>query len=68
MRDMRDKMESRAFGLLQGRVHADVELNKLKDNLKILQAADYKPFEPPVYYFDATTGKLVSSSVGVGTT
>lgn len=68
LRDMRDKMESRAFGLLQGRVHGDVEINKLRDNLRILHAADYTPFEPPVYYFDATTGRLVSSPVGVGTT
>jgi len=68
LRDMRDTMESRAFGLLQGRVHGDTEINKLKDNLVILHAADYAPFEPPVYYFDATTGKLVSSQVGVGDT
>lgn len=68
LRDMRNTMESRAFAMLQGRVYADTEVNKLKGNIKILQATDYRSFEPPTYYFDATTGKLVSSSVGVGTT
>jgi len=68
LRDMRNTMESRAFAMLQGRVYADTEVNKLKGNIKILQTTDYRSFEPPTYYFDATTGKLVSSSVGVGTT
>jgi hypothetical protein len=68
LRDMRNTMESRAFAMLQGRVYGDTEVNKLKANVKILQTTDYRSFEPPTYYFDATTGKLVSSVVGVGTT
>jgi len=68
LRDMRNTMESRAFAMLQGRVYGDTEVNKLKANVKILQTTDYRSFEPPTYYFDATTGKLVSSAVGVGTT
>ena len=58
-------MESRAFGLLQGRVYGNVEVNKLKQNLSILKSTDYTPFEPLSYYFDPNTGKLVSSEVGV---
>ena len=68
LRELRNKMESRAFGMLQGRVYGDVEVNKLKQNLSILKSTDYTPFEPPTYYFDATTGKLVSSVVGIPTT
>ena len=64
LREMRNTMESRAFAMLQGRVYGDVEVNKLKQNLSILKSTDYTPFEPPTYYFDATTGKLVSSKVG----
>jgi hypothetical protein len=68
LRELRNKMESRAFGMLQGRVYGDVEVNKLKQNLSILKSTDYTQFEPPTYYFDATTGKLVSSVVGIPTT
>jgi hypothetical protein len=68
LREMRNTMESRAFAMLQGRVYGDVEVNKLKQNLSILKSTDYTPFEPPTYYFDATTGKLVSSVVGIPTT
>lgn len=68
LREMRNTMETRAFAMLQGRVYADVEVNKLKQNLSILKSTDYTPFEPPTYYFDEKTGKLVSSKVGVVTT
>ena len=68
LREMRNTMESRAFAMLQGRVYGDVEVNKLKQNLSILKSTDYTSFEPPTYYFDATTGKLVSSVVGIPTT
>lgn len=68
LRETRNTMESRAFAMLQGRVYGDVEVNKLKQNLSILKSTDYTPFEPPTYYFDATTGKLVSSKVGIPTT
>ena len=68
LREMRNTMETRAFAMLQGRVYANVEVNKLKQNLSILKSTDYTPFEPPTYYFDETSGKLVSSKVGVVTT
>ena len=68
LREMRNTMETRAFAMLQGRVYANVEVNKLKQNLSILKSTDYTPFEPPTYYFDETSGKLVSSKVGVPTT
>jgi hypothetical protein len=68
LREMRNTMETRAFAMLQGRVYANVEVNKLKQNLSILRSTDYTPFEPPRYYFDETSGKLVSSKVGVPTT
>ena len=65
LREMRNTMETRAFAMLQGRVYANVEVNKLKQNLSILKSTDYTPFEPLSYYFDPNTGKLVSSEVGV---
>ena len=68
LREMRNTMETRAFAMLQGRVYANVEVNKLKQNLSILKSTDYTSFEPPTYYFDETSGKLVSSKVGVVTT
>jgi hypothetical protein len=67
LRSIRDKMEGQAFAILQGRVHADVEINKLKSELAALQATDLKQFEPQTYYFNPDTGKTSSSTVGVGT-
>ena len=67
LRSIRDKMEGQAFSILQGRVHGDVEINKLKKELVDLQATDLKQFEPKTYYFNPDTGKNSSSTVGVGT-
>jgi hypothetical protein len=67
LRSIRDKMEGQAFAVLQGRIHADVEINKLKTELASLQATDLKQFEPETYYFNPDTGKTSSSTVGVGT-
>ncbi|NBP04168.1 MAG: hypothetical protein EBU90_29550, partial [Proteobacteria bacterium] len=49
LRSIRDKMEGQAFSILQGRVHGDVEINKLKKELVDLQATDLKQFEPKTY-------------------
>jgi hypothetical protein len=67
LRSIRDNMEGQAFAVLQGRVHADVEINKLKTELAALRATDLKQFEPETYYFNPDTGKTSSSTVGVGT-
>jgi hypothetical protein len=66
LRSIRDKMEGQAFAVLQGRVHGDVEINKLKAELAELRAKDLKKYEPPTYYFNPDTGKTSSSTVGVG--
>lgn len=60
LREMRNSLESRAFGLLQGKFYAEVEINKLRNNIKELENNDYTDYEPPVYYFDPKTGKLTS--------
>jgi hypothetical protein len=67
LRDLRDKLEGQAFSILQGRIHADVELNKLKQNLTALNATDFTPYEPKSYYFNPDTGKTSTSTVGVAT-
>lgn len=67
LRGLRDKFESQAFAILQGRISANVELNKLKKDLAALQATDLRRFEPTAYYFNPDTGKTSSSTVGVGT-
>ena len=65
LRNVRDKLESRAFAILQGRVSANVEINKLKQDLAALQNTDYNAFEPKSYYFNPDTGKTSTSTVGV---
>lgn len=67
LRGLRDKLESQAFSILQGRISGDVELNKLKQDLAALQATDLRRFEPTAYYFNPDTGKTSSTTVGVGT-
>jgi len=67
LKNLRDKLESRAFAILQGRVSADVDLNKLKQDLSALQSLDLTQFEPSAYYFDSSKGKTSSSTVGVVT-
>lgn len=67
LRGLRDRFESQAFAILQGRVSADVELNKLKQDLEALKSIDLRRFEPTAYYFDPDTGKTSTSTVGVGT-
>ena len=67
LRSVRDKLESRAFAILQGRVSADVDLNKLKQDLSAIQSLDLTQFEPSSYYFDSGKGKTSSSTVGVVT-
>lgn len=67
LRRLRDKFESHAFSILQGRVSADVELNILKQDLAALQTTDLSAFEPTSYYFNPDTGKTSTTTVGVGT-
>jgi len=67
LRSIRDKMEGQAFAVLQGRVHGDVEINKLNTEIAALRSVDLKEFEPQTYYFNPDTGRTSSSTVGVGT-
>jgi len=60
-------MEGQAFAVLQGRVHGDVEINKLNTEIAALRSVDLKEFEPQTYYFNPDTGRTSSSTVGVGT-
>jgi hypothetical protein len=64
LRRLRDKFESQAFAILQGRVFANVEINNLKQDLAALQSVDISQFEPESYYFDKTGGKTSSSTIG----
>lgn len=64
LRDLRDKLEGQAFSILQGRVYADVEVNKLKENLSALNATNFSPYEPGSYYFNPDTGKTSTSQLG----
>ena len=64
LRRLRDKFESQAFAILQGRVFANVEINNLKQDLAALQSVDLSQFEPESYYFDETGGKTSSLTIG----
>jgi len=64
LRSMRDKFESQAFAILQGRISVSVDLNKLRSDLAALQSIDLSQFEPKSYYFDRSTGKTSSSTIG----
>lgn len=67
LRRLRDKFESQAFSILQGRISADIEINVLRQDLSSLESTDLSKFEPDVYYFNPDTGKTSSSTVGIGT-
>jgi hypothetical protein len=49
LRGLRDKMESQAFALLQGKAYCQAEVNRLKSELNILRNTDFRPYEPQVY-------------------
>ena len=49
LRGLRDKMESQAFALLQGKAYCQAEVNRLKNELAILRNTDFGPYEPQVY-------------------
>lgn len=49
LRGLRDKMESQAFALLQGKAYCQAEVNRLRAELEILRNTDFRPYEPQVY-------------------
>jgi len=64
LRTLRDTFESRAFATLQGRLHAEVEINNLKKNIGSLESTDYTPYEPKNYYYNSKNGKFNSFTPG----
>lgn len=65
LRKLRDKLESTAFCLLQGRSSADAEINRIKKDIKSLESIDLTPFEPTK---GISKNKFSGSTVGIATT
>lgn len=49
LRRLRNTMESQAFALLQGKAYCLAEINRLKNDVSILENTDFKPYEPEIY-------------------
>ena len=65
LRLLRDKIESIAFTLLQGRAAADAEIVRLTNAIKVLQNTDFDKYEPVQA---RSANKLSSNTVGIPTT
>lgn len=65
LRGLRDKMESQAFSLLQGKSWAQTEVNKAKNNLKILESTNFTPYEPQIYQ---PSLRFSTTIIGIGIT
>jgi hypothetical protein len=65
LRLLRDKIESIAFTLLQGRAAADAEIVRLTKAIKVLQNTDFDKYEPVQA---RSANKLSSNTVGIPTT
>jgi hypothetical protein len=65
LRGLRDKMESQAFSLLQGKSWAQTEINKAKNNLKILESTNFTPYEPQIY---KPSSRFSTTVIGTGIT
>jgi len=66
LRKLRDKLESEAFAMLQGKVYSEVEVNKLKNDIKTLNNTDFTAYEPKkpnknLKFSSNTTGVATSS-------
>lgn len=65
LRTLRDKLEGEAFSILQGKVYAEVEINRLTNDVRTLNNTDFTPFEPTEY---RSANRFSSNTTGVGTT
>ena len=65
LRLLRDKLESTAFAILQGRSAADAEIVRLTNMIKILEKTDFSQYEPVQ---SRSANKLSSNTVGIPTT
>lgn len=65
LRRLRDKLESNAFSMLQGKVYVESELNRITIDLNTIRNTDFKPFEPTTF---RTQNRFSSSTVGIAST
>lgn len=65
IRRLRDKLESNAFAILQGKVYCEVEINRIRQDLNILRNIDFRPYEPTTF---RSQNRFSSSTVGIATT
>jgi len=64
LRTLRDKLESEAFAMLQGKVYAEVEINRLTNDIATLNDIDFRSFEPTTY---RSANRFSSNTTGVAT-
>jgi hypothetical protein len=67
LRRLRDKLETRAFSLLQARTYCDAEINTIKQNLVSIRNTDFTPYEPPTNLYSPAY-RYSSSTVGFAST
>lgn len=64
LRTLRNKLETEAFSMLQGKVYAEVEKTRIEGDIKTLNNTDFTPYEPVK---PNTNLKFSSNTTGVAT-
>lgn len=67
LRSLRNKLETKAFSLLQARAYCDAEINTIKQNLASIRNTDFTPYEPPTNLYSPAY-RYSSSTVGFAST
>ena len=64
-RRLRDKLESNAFAMLQGRAYTDSEIVRITNDLSTLRSLDLRQYEPTTY---RSANRFSSNRTGIATT
>ena len=65
LRRLRDKLESQAFSILQGKAYTEAEINRIRQDLSTIRVTDFRAYEPTSF---VTQTRFSTNVTGVGTT
>ena len=65
LRRLRDKLESSAFSILQGKAYTEAEINRIRQDLNTIRVTDFSQYEPTSF---VTPTRFSTNVTGVGTT
>jgi len=65
LRRLRDKLESSAFSMLQGKVYTEAEINRISNDLDTIRGTDFSQYEPTTF---RNQNRFSSSTVGIAST